>query len=416
MYDPYADFTQNTLSNGIQVYSTFWDRPWVTVDVVVHAGGREDPVDRLGLAHFVEHVVSYNVSGWEREQARHFFEVNGGWVDFGATDYLSTRYRFCIPSELETCRTALSIFGSMLLWARTEKSVERERQVIKREFNDCYLLQEKMVWKTIIRKALFKGHRLETWSGPIGTPEGFLSATEADLQSFYDRYYVPANMSLVVVGGLQTKDLLTELERSLFGVCKSGVRNPISQPLKQIPIPATQALTVRISDYVDLKVDRTGFKTVWAFPSDYPRQARRVFDRVLKRILFEEIREKQGLAYAVNVSCTNYQDVCEYMIEGNVSPEATQKIADLVRKCIELVPRRQDLFERELNALMKQCLMVDCSGDAFADNSAEMLALFGRIMTVGEVFEDLQRVTHDQMAQIAAILSREQQYTFISHP
>jgi predicted Zn-dependent peptidase len=163
-------------------------------------------------------------------------------------------------------------------------------------------------------------------------------------------------------------------------------------------------------------VDRTEFKAVWAFPSDFPNQARRVFDRVLRRILFEEIRRKRGLTYGVAVEHTNFHDVCEYVIECKVDPSATQQIEELVRECIELVPQRSDLFECELEALKNNCSIVDCSTDDLVDYSAEGLSMFGRIITVGEILEGLQRVTHDQMAKAAGILSREQQYTFISHP
>lgn len=416
MYDPYADFTQNTLSNGIQVYSTFWDRPWVTVDVVVHAGGREDPADRLGLAHFVEHVVSRNVPGWGYDDAKDFLKTSGGWGKFGSTTYTTTRYRFCVPTETKKLRGALDIFGSMLLGARIKKSIECERQVILREFNERYPFHEKLEWDLAIRRALFKGHRLEMWNRPLGRPEGFLPATGVDLQDFYDGYYVPANISLVVVGGLQAGDLVDVLERSPFGMRKGGVRNPIPQPLKQIPAPVEQARIVRMSDYSAFKVDRTEFKAVWAFPSDFPRQACRVFDRVLKRVLFDEIRTKRSLAYSVTVEHTNFHDVCEYVIECKVDPSATQQIEGLVRECIESVPQRNDLFECELVALTNNCSIVDCSSDDLANHSAERLSRYGRIITVGETLEDLQRVTHNQMALAAGILSREQQFTFISHP
>jgi predicted Zn-dependent peptidase len=416
MYDPYAQFTQSTLSNGLKVYSVFWDRPWVTVDTIVHCGGREDPADRLGLAHYVEHLVSHNIPGWEYDAARDFLKTSGGWGKFGSTTYSTTRYRFCVPTETKKLRGALNIFGSMLLGARIENSIECERQVITREFNERYPFHEKLEWDLAIRRALFKGHRLETWNRPLGRPEGFLPATEVDLQDFYDKYYAPVNTSLVIVGGLQTSDLMDVLERSPFGIHKGGVRNLIPQPLKQIPAPVEKAKIVRMSDYSAFKVDRTEFKAVWAFPSDFPNQARRVFDRVLRRILFEEIRRKRGLTYGVAVEHTNFHDVCEYVIECKVDPSATQQIEELVRECIELVPQRSDLFECELEALKNNCSIVDCSTDDLVDYSAEGLSMFGRIITVGEILEGLQRVTHDQMAKAAGILSREQQYTFISHP
>jgi zinc protease len=253
MYDPYTEFTKTVLENGLEVHSVFWARPWINMEIVVHSGGREDPVEMPGLAHFVEHVVSQNIPNWGFDQSKEFFETCGGRAEFGSTNYLSTRYRFCVPADPVIFREALAIFGSMLLGARIERDVERERKVISCEFNGRYPFRKRLDWDMCIRRALFKGHRLETWNRPLGRPEGFLSATEADLQSFYDKHYVPANISLVIIGGLPTEEVIDELEKSPFGTRKNGTRNPIPQPFNQIPIPAEQLQTVCLSDHVNFQ-------------------------------------------------------------------------------------------------------------------------------------------------------------------
>ena len=416
MYDPYAEFTKHVLSNGLEVHSVFWDRPWIGMEIVVHSGGREDPVAMPGLAHFVEHVVSQNIPDWEHNKARRFFEETGGRVGFGNTGYDSTRYDFSIPTDPLLFRQALAIFGSMLLDVKVEKNVERERKVIFREFNERYPFLEKLEWDMGIRKALFKGHRLETWNRPLGRPEGFLSATEADLQDFYDTHYVPANISLVIIGGLATEEVIAELEKSPFGMRKDGVRNPIPQPFNQIPSPAQQAKTVKLSDHVNFKVDQTEYKATWAFPADFPRQARRVFDRVLDQVLTDEIREKRGLAYGMSTDYTGFHDVYEYEICGQIAPDATPYINELVRKCILMVPSRHDLFDQKLRGCIQECLMTDLSGLGLADNAADDLVSDHRIITMQEVRDDLHKVTHEQMAEATALLSSERQYTFITCP
>jgi predicted Zn-dependent peptidase len=249
---------------------------------------------------------------------------------------------------------------------------------------------------------------------PLGRPEGILSATEADLQSFYNKHYVPANTSLVIIGGLSTEEVIAGLEKSPFGVRKDGVRNPIPLPFSHIPIPAEQAKTVKLSDHVSFKIDQTEYKATWAFPVDFPRQARRVFDQVLGKILFDEVREKRGLAYSIG--CTSFQDVCEYEIGGMISPDATSYIDELVRKCISMVSSRRDLFDRKLKSLKRKCLMIDLSGSSLADNSASDLASDHRIIPMQEVWDGLDKVTYEQMAEAAALLSPERQYTFIACP
>lgn len=416
MYDPYAQFTKHILTNGLEVHFLSSGRPWIKAKIVVHSGGREDPVAMPGLAHFVEHVVSQNIPDREFDKTREFFELCGGRAEFGSTNYLSTRYKFAVPADLPTFREALSIFGSMLLGARIEKNVEREREVIFREFNGRYPFVEELGWDMAIRKALFKGHRLETYNRPLGRPEGFLSATEVDLRGFYETHYVPANISLVIIGGLSTEDVVTELEKSPFGMQKRGTRNPIPSPFNPLPIPSEQSNTVRMSDHISFKIDQTEYKATWAFPADFPRQARRVFDQMLNKILFEEFREKRGLAYSVGTGYTNFQDVYEYEVGGRFSPSATPYINDLVQKCISMVPARRDLFEQKKKSSIQKCLMIDLSGSDLVDNTADDLGLRHRISPMQEVWNELQGVTREQMIEATALLSSERQYTFIVHP
>lgn len=416
MYDPYAEFTKNVLPNGLEVNSVFWDRPWIEVSVAVHSGGREDPTSLSGLAHFVEHLVSKNIPDWEYDSAKEFFETVGGKVMFGATNYLATYYKFAIPADSSILKEALTIFGSMLLQGKMEKHVERERKVILREFNQRYPFLEKLEWDTSIRKALFKGHRLETWNRPLGRPEHFGIATESDLQNFYDTRYVPANMSLVVVGGFQTAEVLAALGESPFGMQKVGGRNPVWPSLTKFVIPEEHSRIVKMSDYANFKVDQTEYNAVWAFPIDFSRPARRVFDRMLGKILFDEIRQKRELAYSFGTNLVNYEDVFEYVVSGRVSPEVTNGIGEIVRKCIEEIPTRKDLFEQVLKSCIQKCYMLDQSGGEIVTNSTDDLIYRRRIIPIQEEWDELQTVTFDQMAEAAALLSPKHQYTFIISP
>lgn len=416
MYDPFAELTMHVLPNGLEVHYVFWDRRWIVVEVVVHSGGREDPVAMPGLAHFVEHVLSQNIPNTEPDRAREFFEICGGGAMFGSTNYLSTRYKFVVPADIVTFREALTIFGSMLFGARIEKCVEREREIIFREFNERYPFPEKLGWDMEIRRTLFKGHRLETWNRPLGRPEGFLSTTKADLQGFYDKNYVPANVSLVIIGGLKTDEVIAELEKSPFGMQKNGTKSQIPQPFETFPISAKRSRIVNLSDYVKFKVEQSEYTGSWAFPSDFPRQTRRVFDSMLNNILFKEIREKLGIAYGIETNHTYFQDVGEYKIGGMINPNATSHIIETVRKCIEMVPSRRDLFDQMLESRKQRCLMIDLTGQGLAGSSANDLVYHHRIITMKEVWDDLHKITFEQMAEATSLLCSERQYNFITCP
>lgn len=416
MYDPYADFTKTVLSNGLEIHSIYWDRPWIGVMFIVHAGGREDPVTMPGLAHFVEHLVSENIPKKDLNLVEEFFENCGGSVGLGETRYLSTQYHFRIPADPVIFQEAIEIFGSMLLEEQIEKCVERERNIILREFNMGYPFQETLEWDMCIRKSLFVGHRLETWNRPIGRPEGFLLATKEDLQAFYDKYYVPANISLVVVGGLKIEEIISQLESSPFGKQKNGTRNFIPQPFNQIVIPKEKLKEIKLSDCVSFKSDQTIYKATWAFPVSFPSKVSGIFTLMLRDVLFDEIRKKRGLAYSIGAYCTSFQDVCEYEISASINPGTTLDIDKLVHQCIEVVPRKRDLFDRKIRRSKQKCLMIDVSGLDLSVNSAKDLASHYRIISTQEDFDDIGKVTFEQMSEVAEILNHERQYTLLAFP
>lgn len=416
MYDPYAEFKKYILPNGLEVHYAHTDRPWIIVEIVVHSGGREDPVELPGLAHFVEHLVSENIPNRGLDHVSEFFDTCGGSTGFGRTNYLSTRYKFCVPADVSILREALNIFGSMLLGARIKKKIERERKIIQCEFNERYLFPEKLDWETTAHRSLFNGHRLETWFGPLGKSEGFLSATKADLQVFYDRHYTPANMSVVIHGGLSTREVIALLEKSEFGMRKEGIRNQIPVPFNPISIPLERERVVKLSNHTSLRIDQTQYEATWAFPVDYPQLARSVFDQMLNMILFEEIREKRRFAYSVHANYIDYQDVSEYQITANVATGATSRIDRCIQECISMVPSRFDLFTRNIESLKRNCHMIDLSGSDLVETASDDLVAQHRIISSQEDWGGLHQVKFEQMAEAAALLSDERKYTFVIRP
>jgi predicted Zn-dependent peptidase len=416
MYDPYAGFSKYVLSNGLEVHFVYWDRPWIGAEIVVHSGGREDPVAIPGTAHFVEHMVTENIPNRKKEDVKEFFDLCGGRYNFGITSYLSTRYKFGVPANRGTFADALYIFGSMLLGARMRNGIERERKVILQEFNQKYVPLDRLKWEMATRKSLFKGHRLETFNRPLGRPEGFLSLTEANLQGFYNTHYVPANMSLVVIGGLPTDQVLQALESSPFGMQKAGVRNLIPKPLVELPIPEERFNLVKLSDFSTFKVDQAEYVATWAFPAHTSSQARFILSQILNDILFVELREKRGLAYSMRSEYQRFQDVVEFTVRARINPEAVTYIDGLVQDCIRMVESRADLFKRRITSATQECLMCDLSGADLAEKSADDLVLHHRIIHMQELWDELHSVTHKQVVEAVAFLNAERRYTFITAP
>lgn len=412
LHDPYTEFTKFTLKNGLEVHSQHWNRSWIIVNIIVHTGAREDPLHLRGLAHYVEHMVSENIPGLDSEKAIEFFNDHGGSYNFGSTNFRSTKYSFRIPADADVLKKSLEIFGSMLLEAELKEKIEREREVIHREYQSTYTIPQKLEWEMQIRKSIFDGHWLSKYNSALGTPDGFLKITQTDLQNFYNEWYTPKNMSLVVVGGIETTALQNILENSIFGISKPGNRNGNRKPLTLLPTPVGELTQIiNISDYINADVNQTDYAATWSFPANLPDKTCGIFTTILRKILNDEIREKRSWAYSLSANYINYEDVYEYSIFVSVPPKATYDINEVVRKCIELAPSRRDMFDKEIKSENLNWHMSDLSGGQLANICAEDLAQYQKIITIREVIDALKKVSFDDMQKVAEILSPERQFT-----
>ncbi len=171
-----------------------------------------------------------------------------------------------------------------------------------------------------------------------------------------------------------------------------------------------------MSDHISFKLDHVGYEATWSLPADFPRQARRVFDQILEKILFQELREKRQLVYSIRTNYQDFQDVYEYTVNGQIDPKAASYIGELVNGCISVAASRLDMFQRVLTSCRQKCLMSDLSGRDLVAEIADDLACGQQIITLQEVLEGLNRVKFEQMAEMACFLCPERQYTFMVCP
>jgi len=225
MWDPYAEFQSATLANGLNVYAAFWpERPWEVVGFLIHSGAEQDPLGREGTAHFVEHLIAENSNVSKRKMCA-FFANCGGKVNLGKTGYAASYYHFFVPTDKVILEKAFSLFGHMLLLAKIEKFIERERQVIKGEFYQHYPIKFQLDVDMHKHKTLYGGCWLERFVRPFGDAESIERITQSDLQLYYDSHYTPANISVVGVGGVTLPELVKFLSESPFATNKKRGKN-----------------------------------------------------------------------------------------------------------------------------------------------------------------------------------------------
>ena len=194
----------------------------------VHSGSLNEEDDQRGLAHFLEHLAFAGNTNFPPGTVRPFFENLG--LSFGrhqnaVTGFDRTGYTISLPNTepqtLEAGLTFLSDVASNLLLP--EDGIEQERAIILEERRASLSPQQRVLYDLIERIAPESefGKRI-----PIGTEEVLTTAGREPLERYYQKWYVPSNMTLLVVGDVLPEDITPKIQQ-FFG---EGQLSPRPEP------------------------------------------------------------------------------------------------------------------------------------------------------------------------------------------
>lgn len=229
-----------TLRNGLTLVIMPNSRiPAVTHLLLVKAGGADDPYGKTGVAHYIEHLM---FSGTEANPAgsyeRAIARLGGEQNAFTSRDY--TGYYATVPKDaleqvmqLETDRLRNLRFTPEQA-ARELKVITEERNM-RVENNPGALLAEQLDAITFLNHPYGKPL--------IGWAEDMASFTGADAQRYFDQYYTPRNMVLVVAGDVEPRQV-RRLAQRYFGELTAGPVPPRDWP-KEPPLRLTRHAEMR---------------------------------------------------------------------------------------------------------------------------------------------------------------------------
>ena len=309
MWDPMRDFEKETLSNGLDVHvSHVSGRPWQVFEFVVHAGSDMDPVGQEGIAHFLEHVVNRH-AGIPHNELEALIERTGGHARYGSTGFEATRYKCFVP--IHAAEEIVGRFGNMLLGEQLRHGVEIERAVIIREFDDTYSFAMDREMRMSRQRQLFPDTALSRMACPLGTREALTKISLGDLQENRDRYYVPANISIVTAGGMFAHEVVEMLQKTPFGIEKRGARNPHPAPDMVEVFPADNRLNISAADHLGSlpPVDSPGYMTYARIPGVFNGDALGVCQHMLYKVLKDELREKRQWTYDLDCVIRRFRNM-----------------------------------------------------------------------------------------------------------
>lgn len=299
---------QEVLANGFTVYRQYHDEPRerVSLRLLVKAGSLQEEPDQLGVAHFVEHMAFNGTRGFAKNTLVDFIEKNGS--RFGAdlnasTSFSQTIYKLQVRSDsLTLVDTALQIMAD---WAGgitfSEEEVDKERGIIRSEWRSGLSSNQRLQLQAY--DALLTGSRYAERL-PIGSPELIDTVAAQRLIDYYQRWYHPRNMALVVVGQVDMEWVQRRVEELFASL-------PDDTPFKaavSYPLPHTPRRSYCLAS--DPEAPFTRWEIVWQHQQDtihdtYGSVLRQYTQSIAERILNKRLaalKEAQLLPYTFGYS------------------------------------------------------------------------------------------------------------------
>jgi predicted Zn-dependent peptidase len=392
------------LDNDIRVISEEIDHVRsVSIGAWVEGGSRHENSLTNGAAHFIEHML---FKGTERRSA---FDIASaidsvGGVMNAATGKELTSFYIKLPDyHLEMAIDLLADIFTGSCFA--EEEIRRERSVILQEIRmvedtpDDYIHDffEGMFWK---------GHPLGM---PIlGTRERVESFCRDDLMGFFRTRYGGGNLILTAAGHLR-HDHFVERVRESFGSLGKSVYDPVDAPAAT---PGRAVLRKEL-EQAHLIV---GVPAPSAVSPE--RHAAFLLNAVLggsmSSRLFQEIREKRGLAYDIGSYLTSYRDAGMFGIYAGTEGARVREVLGLIREgmersCTELLTEKELRSAKEL--LKGNFLLGMESTDTRMTGLAKNEIYFGRQMAPEEIIERIDAVGREEIRSLAGRLFRPENWT-----
>jgi len=316
-----VEFHRKKLDNGLTVVFEKRKIPVVCVASSVKFGAQYESEKIKGISHFIEHLVFKGTKKRKVDEIPHEIESKGGIIN-AFTGEEVTCYWNKLPSKFFSLGADISIdLVSNPLFER--KALERERKVILEEikmYNDnpsTYVLER-------IKEMLYEKPFNMSIAGTIETVSKLSREKVVEL---YNSIYATNNMIFSVVGDVSWEDVLDEAKK--FPNTKKEIRST--------NFVLRNGEMVKKRKGIDQAHEVLGFHMPKL--NDKDRYAAEIFDSILgggmSSRLFQEVREKRGLCYAIKSNLEQSKDYSyEFIYVGTVK-EKIQEVKNLILKEIK---------------------------------------------------------------------------------
>jgi predicted Zn-dependent peptidase len=266
----------------------------------IGAGSRDEEAGEAGVTHFIEHLLFKGTGTYSAVEIAEIFDGLGGELNAATSREHTLVYARVPDHHLET---AMDVMGDMV-FAPAFADLDSEREVVLEEIAMYEDAPQDLV-HDLIAEAVFGDHPLGR--PVIGTAEVISSIPRDAIAGYHDSMYVPANIVVAAAGNIEHERVVELVERALERRNQGTTSRLNARPPLVQPPPPRLRFQRKDTEQYHVCLGAPGISR-----SDRRRFAASLLDSILggsaSSRLFQEIREKRGMAYSVYSFMSQYTD------------------------------------------------------------------------------------------------------------
>jgi predicted Zn-dependent peptidase len=364
----------------------------------IGAGSRDETDAKAGVSHFIEHLLFKGSRAYTAQSIAEIFDGLGGELN-AATSREHTMVYARVPDA--RVQTALDVMTDMV-FAPKFADLDSEREVVLEEIAMYEDTPQELV-HDLFSQAVFGRHALGR--PVIGTAEVISSVTRRVLSTYHRQMYAGGNVVIAAAGNLEHNKLMRMLQRA-----QSQQRPPaggprVRRPLVKAPAPGLRFVRKDTEQY-HVCVGAPGIAR-----SDRRRFAASILDAILggsaSSRLFQEIREKRGLAYSVYSFASQYTDTGLIGIyvgtRGENLGPAVEIAAEQLAEIAGGKLRPEEIALAKENLKGRIMLSMESTSNRMS-RLGKSLITDSELLSFERIIAEIEAVEADEVAELAGLL------------
>ena len=396
------DIGRTRLDSGLRIVTeTLPALRSVSVGFWVGVGSRDEHEGEFGASHFLEHLLFKGTADRGAAEIAHAVESVGGDMNAFTTQEMTSFYVRVPDDQLDL---ALDILAEVV-WAPALRpnDVEAERNVILEEIHMRDDAPEDLV-HDLFSEAMFPDHPLGR--EVLGTQPSITDMRRDSIEQFHDRNYGPSAIVVAAAGNLHHDDVVDriathpaahrstpelDLGRSVDGLAPARPRAVLTKPAEQV--------------HVVLGTRGVSRKDPDRYPLTVLNQA---LGGGMSSRLFQEVRERRGLAYSVYSYRVAYLETGAFGVYVGTAPDRVAETVDVIDAELDRVIRDRGITDDELVAAKghlkgSMALSLETSNSRMHRLGSSELML-GETPSLDEVVARVDAVTSDDIVRVVSRL------------